>query len=587
MASFLFNREYLESNGFSGCESMHGENQDLTCYNHWSRFIVKQTHKELQPKSSFTRHHSTGEIGNLLNPNTPIHGPQSIRHGWEWYEMGFFVHWTPPHSTTLLCFDIPGHMRASLRSALSSSIDNIDLSDPYSVFSIIIYELLSLYNDSVWSLRNHICGVEATRPQDPNYPLLHEIARHAIHVSETLSVALESIKALQQQHQDYATQRFQDNNRWNKIRNQFQFQLRFLHGLLLRSESNKARIQNEITLVARYSIGWIAPLPLELTAAKAVLDEDHGDIHVDGYIYHGGEIGKQNIVMAVQSKMGTDAASDLAARMRAAFRNIEYFVVVGIGGGVPSYGPSGAQSQIVLGDVVVSCPRGCYGGVIRYDFGAWTNEDRLEPMSHTNSPPDSLLNAVNVLQARHSTPSGTKIPALLQEMRLNIRVDECQNFEDQGAVQDRLFQNDYLHPEDSANEDCENCCDLSRCQMRQRRGDRAVRRPDTPKIHYGNIGSSNQLQISASKRNQLHEKFGVICFEMEGAGVIQKHPCLVIRGICDYSDSHKNKKWQPYAAATAAAYTKELLEIMPASKSAQSHSAAKQVKQYGKLLILF
>ncbi|KAF2189292.1 hypothetical protein K469DRAFT_62625 [Zopfia rhizophila CBS 207.26] len=314
--------------------------------------------------------------------------------------------------------------------------------------------------------------------------------------------------------------------------------------------------------VARYSIGWIAPLPLELKAAKAVLDEDHGDIHVDGYIYHGGEIGKHNIVMAVQSKMGTDAASDLAARMSAAFRNIEYFVVVGIGGGVPNYGPSGAQSLIVLGDVVVSFPKGHYGGVIRYDFGAWTKEGQLETMSHTNSPPDSLLSAVNALDASHSMAPGTKIPTFLQEMRTKIHVDERQNFEDQGAEQDRLFREDYSHP--NKNVGCENCCDLSRSHMRQSRGIGAARWTDTPKIHYGNIASSNQLQISASTRDRLHEELGVICFEMEGAGVIQKHPCLVIRGICDYSDSHKNKKWQPYAAATAAAYAKELLGLLPA-----------------------
>ena len=40
-------------------------------------------------------------------------------------------------------------------------------------------------------------------------------------------------------------------------------------------------------------------------------------------------------------------------------------------------------------------------------------------------------------------------------------------------------------------------------------------------------------------------------------------PCVVIRGICDYADSHKNKIWQPYAAATAAAYAKELLRVIP------------------------
>ena len=57
---------------------------------------------------------------------------------------------------------------------------------------------------------------------------------------------------------------------------------------------------------------------------------------------------------------------------------------------------------------------------------------------------------------------------------------------------------------------------------------------------------------------------GVLCVEMEAAGLMDDFPCLVIRGICDYADSHKNKRWQPYAAATAAAYAKELLSTIPA-----------------------
>ncbi|KAI9770023.1 MAG: hypothetical protein M1840_003735 [Geoglossum simile] len=275
--------------------------------------------------------------------------------------------------------------------------------------------------------------------------------------------------------------------------------------------------------------------------------------------------------MAVQSRIGTDAASDLAARMRNAFKNIECFVVVGIGGGVPRYGPAGAPSQIVLGDVVVSYPAGSYGGVVRYDFGAWTGEGLQIIHLH-------LLTAVNILRARHSN-SGTKIPAFLKTMRPNIYNGQ-RNSEDQGVVRDRLFQDDYAHPKQRRSEICEDCCDLSRSQLRGQRGVEAAREIDTPEIHYGNIGSSNQLQISARTRNQLHEQLGVICFEMEGAGVIQAHPCLVIRGICDYSDSHKNKKWQPYAAATAAAYAKEFLEVLPASYFAPS-PLVNQIKESG------
>ena len=52
---------------------------------------------------------------------------------------------------------------------------------------------------------------------------------------------------------------------------------------------------------------------------------------------------------------------------------------------------------------------------------------------------------------------------------------------------------------------------------------------------------------------------GTLCFEMEAAGLMNDFPCLVVRGICDYSDTHKNKDWQGYAAMVAAAYARNLL----------------------------
>jgi hypothetical protein len=67
---------------------------------------------------------------------------------------------------------------------------------------------------------------------------------------------------------------------------------------------------------------------------------------------------------------------------------------------------------------------------------------------------------------------------------------------------------------------------------------------------------------SAKQRDILGKNYGMLCFEMEAAGVMNLAPCLVIRGICDYADSHKNKAWQQYAAATAAAYARLLLSVM-------------------------
>jgi nucleoside phosphorylase len=64
---------------------------------------------------------------------------------------------------------------------------------------------------------------------------------------------------------------------------------------------------------------------------------------------------------------------------------------------------------------------------------------------------------------------------------------------------------------------------------------------------------------------------------MEGAGVWDNFPCIVIKGVCDYADSHKNKKWQGYAAATAAACMKAFLkEWISVDKSSQPRATASE-----------
>jgi hypothetical protein len=90
---------------------------------------------------------------------------------------------------------------------------------------------------------------------ETDYTLLHEIARHGIHVSETLRVALASLDAIRLHHQ-----KFQDTTElgrpvcWDRITGRFELQLQRLHGLYERSVANNARTQNEITLVSRYDM---------------------------------------------------------------------------------------------------------------------------------------------------------------------------------------------------------------------------------------------------------------------------------------------------------------------------------------------
>ncbi|KAF6527438.1 hypothetical protein HZS61_010482 [Fusarium oxysporum f. sp. conglutinans] len=127
---------------------------------------------------------------------------------------------------------------------------------------------------------------------------------------------------------------------------------------------------------------------------------------------------------------------------------------------------------------------------------------------------------------------------------------------------DRLYRPDVVHP-DSSDGCGDVCSDDPTCLVyRKGRGEQE----DDPAIHYGLVASANQLMKDALARDKLAASMDVLCFEMEAAGLMNHFPCLVIRGICDYSDSHKNKEWQGFAAMMAAAYAKDLLREIPPSK---------------------
>ncbi|CAD0095301.1 unnamed protein product [Aureobasidium mustum] len=108
--------------------------------------------------------------------------------------------------------------------------------------------------------------------------------------------------------------------------------------------------------------------------------------------------------------------------------------------------------------------------------------------------------------------------------------------------------------------DCANC-DTNQIIHRRERDTRST----TIEIHYGTIASGNQVIKDAQTRDRIVRELGgqILCFEMEAAGLMNDFPCLVVRGISDYCDSHKNDGWQRYAAASAAAYARELLLLIP------------------------
>ena len=312
-----------------------------------------------------------------------------------------------------------------------------------------------------------------------------------------------------------------------------------------------------------YTVGWICALPIEASAATGMLDEHHDSLPQqphDSNNYTLGRIGGHNVVIAClpAGVTGTTSATIVAAQIRSTFTSLRFGLMVGIGGGVPS-----AENDIRLGDVVISKPTDTSGGVIQYDFGKTVQGGRFERTGSLNRPPDVLLGAVSKLQARHLMEDAQLVDHLKDMLEKYPKLQKSSTY--RGRQQDQLFEAEYEHP--AGDPTCARC-DVDRKLVRFEREN------DDPVIHYGLIASGNQVMRNGEVRERCRKELNVLCFEMEAAGLMDNYPCLVIRGICDYADSHKNKLWQQYAAATAAAYAKELLYIIPAYQVACTPTAA-------------
>lgn len=301
-----------------------------------------------------------------------------------------------------------------------------------------------------------------------------------------------------------------------------------------------------------YTVGWICALPTELAAAQAVLDDIHPPLPqnaADQNNYTLGRIGSHNVVMAClpAGVIGTVSAARVADNMMTTFLSLKFGLLVGIGGGVPGV------KDVRLGDVVVGEPTGPFGGIIQYDFGKTVRSGELHRTGSLNRPPDMLLTAVSRLMADHLR----KRPILEKYLTEIVEryPDMSAVYSHPGVEHDILFASDYDHGTLINGSSCDRC-DRAKLVKRQPRLSAA------PRIHYGLIASGNSVMRDAKTRDKLRDKYDILCFEMEAAGIVDSFPCLVIRGICDYSDSHKSKAWQGYAAAAAAAYAKELLSVI-------------------------
>ncbi|KAK6330023.1 hypothetical protein TWF718_003450 [Orbilia javanica] len=339
----------------------------------------------------------------------------------------------------------------------------------------------------------------------------------------------------------------------------------------------------------QFEIAIICALKTEYEAVELLVDhfwdDDEGEEPYrrapgDENTYTNCRIGDHNVVLTLLPGIGKVDAAKVSASLRTSYQGLRLTLLVGICGGVPNYG---GEMEIILGDVVIS------KSIIQYDFGRRFPHGFCckKPFETTGKNADirSFLGTLETPRNMGRLKSRTSHYLQLFPGKSSTGAGKYQY---PGVSEDKLFgaSTSHKHHSSFGCDVCERCnegpdlvcdqalemlctqllCDESQVVPRKRLSQSesfelsSSARQFQPFLHFGRMGSGDTVMKSGIDRDEISRRHGVIAFEMEGAGIWDTLPCIIIKGVCDYADSHKNKRWQNFAAATAAAAMKALLE---------------------------
>ncbi|CAG7925748.1 unnamed protein product [Penicillium olsonii] len=314
-----------------------------------------------------------------------------------------------------------------------------------------------------------------------------------------------------------------------------------------------------------FHVAIICALRLEADAVEALFDifwDQHGHRYgkasEDTNSYRTGIIGDHNVVLAYMPDIGKGPAVGVAVNFRSSFPGIRLALMVGICGGVPNI----AGNDIFLGDVIIT------DDIVIYDFGkrfpAGFRRREAAVNSAANVEVRAFLNKVQTRKGCENLLGGTN-------QHLTALQERIEGYRRPAGDRDQLFESTYHHKHHGTST-CKKCkkdalcptaeeatCETLECD-RKRLVVRSRPSSDEINIHFGRIGSGDTVMKSGEDRDRISAEEDVIAFEMEGAGICRHLPCIVVKGVCDYADSHKDKRWQKHTAAVAAACMKSLLE---------------------------
>ncbi|RDW64443.1 uncharacterized protein DSM5745_09854 [Aspergillus mulundensis] len=317
-----------------------------------------------------------------------------------------------------------------------------------------------------------------------------------------------------------------------------------------------------------FEIAFLCVLKVERDAIELALDERYerdGLVYPqapsDTNAYTTGRIGSHNVVIAYLPGVGNVSSAAAAASIPSTFPSVKLAIVVGVCG-VNPHARNHAGQEVLLGDVIVSTTmlRASYGHQYPDGFVLGRTEDtiRLAPVA--------IRTFLHKLEGISSIQRLEEKTAAYTEEILKRGLLPGATYP--GPEQDTLNRlATGLHPDGTRIQDTN-----------------AVTHARQPSVLFGKFASGESVMKSGYHRDKLADEHDVIGFEMEGAGTWDYLPTIIVKGACDYADSHKNKVWQQYSAVTAAACAKSIVEEGRLSSAQQQPEISKEISEIPRVM---
>lgn len=321
--------------------------------------------------------------------------------------------------------------------------------------------------------------------------------------------------------------------------------------------------------IAQFDHAVVCALPKERLAVELLLDSTYSQAHAheirDVNVYTLGRIGGVNLVVCSlpAGEYGKVSATTAAKDLLRTYTAVRHLFFVGIAGACPDVAKAKHKLDLRLGDVVTSVDV-----VLQYDLGKALQGGAIQISGHLNMPGQYLRNLVSALEQKQKVVTQRQQLQATLDSHVQTIVQQLADPVEYSRPQlDELFDSACAHQDENLK--CSECC------VDGKRVDRPARpQPTSFRVHLGKIGCGDMVVKDSVMRDRLMKEHGLACFEMEAAAVAQHGvDYLIIRGMCDYADSHKNKEWQGYACATAAAVFKEIILAAPAPAAAPPAAA--------------